>query len=670
MTIDITSFFFNSSIKGATATAAWGTSIGQNQSKSCRIEDEKPGVVELLTGMLYKSVSDLSRIDISAGSSKREVLLCALFDKVFVNEKLIDEISFTILLVRENTESHAGRLLISYPPYARVDGKATNSDAIKAMAEQLGCTETGCWFVHDISVKNQDELHFSAVVVDPSKPKIYHGKSKDRSKEWASLVDDKNEASLEDLARVLNGMYIHAVPLKQIAMVYAFVFTYGNYLVYNYKPDEVLKASGIKSAILPDLEKAYEIYRKVAKGGISLYNTGRLSLLDVSSPAAQTIYYGCPGTGKSFTVKKIAEGENDEKIIWYEKATATDKSCKKIDWVPSEDEKKNLTNNIFRTTFHPDYDYATFVGCYKPVMNPIIDSEGKKTDKKELSYDFVPQVFTNAYVCALRHPEDPVYLIIEEINRGNCAQIFGDLFQLLDRTNGVSDYAIRPDTELARYLESEDVPSESLRLPANLHIYATMNTSDQSLFPMDSAFKRRWAMEYMPIDYNCEKASKFTIEYGTGTSKETYPWLGFLKMVNEKILDATDSEDKQMGEFFIKSSIAEKEFINKVMFYIWNDVCKDFYNHRRVDPRFFMKVKNALPTEKHDYFTFAELFSERNADSRLIREFILYLESEYIKDHTDTTTDNETGHIIWDTDNSGTENTSNEETSAITEQEE
>jgi len=620
MTIDITSFFFNSSIEGATATAAWGTSIGQNQSKACRIEDEKPGVVDLLTGMLYRSVSDLSRIDISAGSSKREVLLCALFDKVFVNEKLIDGISFTILLVRENTESHAGRLLISYPPYARVDGKATNSDAIKAMAEQLGCTEKGCWFVHDISVKNQDELHFSAVVVDPSKPKIYHGKSKDRSKEWARLVDDKNEASLEDLARILNDMYIHAVPLKQIAMVYAFVFTYGNYLVYNYKPAEVLKASGIKSTILPDLEKAYEIYRKVAKGGISLYNTGRLSLLEVASPAAQTIYYGCPGTGKSFTVRKIAEGENDEKIIWYEKTTETDKSCKKIDWMPSDEEKKNLTNNIFRTTFHPDYDYATFVGCYKPVK-----------EAGELDYTFVPQVFTNAYVCALRHPEDPVYLIIEEINRGNCAQIFGDLFQLLDRTDGVSDYAIRPDTELAKYLASENVPSESLRLPANLHIYATMNTSDQSLFPMDSAFKRRWAMEYMPIDYSCEKASKFTIE----VAGKKYSWTKFLRMVNGMIVNATDSEDKQMGEFFIKSSITEKEFINKVMFYLWNDVSKDLYNPHRVQAPYFLRVKNRLETEQNDYFTFAELFEERNKGSRLLIEFFAYLESKYKENHPD-----------------------------------
>ena len=306
----------------------------------------------------------------------------------------------------------------------------------------------------------------------------------------------------------------------------------------------------------------------------------------------QTIYYGCPGTGKSHTVKIIAEGENGEKILKYEDGT----------------------NNIFRTTFHPDYDYATFVGCYKPVK-----------ERDAIDYKFIPQVFTNAYVCAYRHREDPIYLIIEEINRGNCAQIFGDLFQLLDRTNGESDYAIKPDTELAKYLASQGVPSEELKLPDNLHIYATMNTSDQSLFPMDSAFKRRWAMEYMPINYTQKKASKFTIE----VAGKKYPWIKFLEMVNERIVNATDSEDKQMGEFFIKGDVDEREFKNKVMFYLWNDVCKDLYNPRHVQGAFFLRVKNKLETEKNDYFTFAELFSDRNEGSRLLTEFFAYLESKY-----------------------------------------
>lgn len=341
-----------------------------------------------------------------------------------------------------------------------------------------------------------------------------------------------------------------------------------------------------------------------------------------NTKTAQTIYYGCPGAGKSFEVKKIAEGERGEKIIWYRKPTKEHSEGEKLDYQPTDEEKKTLANNIFRTTFHPDYDYATFVGCYKPCK-----------DENGLDYRFVPQVFTNAYVSALRHPEDPTYLIIEEVNRGNCAQIFGDLFQLLDRENGESIYELKPDTELARHLAKEGVPSESLKLPDNLHIYATMNTSDQSLFPMDSAFKRRWSMEYVPIAYSGTKADNYTITVGN----KQYQWIQFLQMVNDMIIDATTSEDKQMGEFFIKSSVSEKEFINKVMFYLWNDVCKDLYNPHRVMGAYFFRVKNKLENEKNDYFTFADLFTEKNKDSRLLHQFMLFLESKYKEQHPDFT---------------------------------
>ena len=172
MTIVITSFFFNSSIEGATATSAWGTSIGQSKSKECRIEDEKPGVLELLTGMLYKSVADKSRVDLSAGSQNREVLLCSLFDKIYINNQLLEGQSFALILVRERSKSHDGRLLISYPPYALVDGQPINQSTIEAMSTNIGCSSNGCWFVHDISIRNQDELHFSSIVVDKDKPKI------------------------------------------------------------------------------------------------------------------------------------------------------------------------------------------------------------------------------------------------------------------------------------------------------------------------------------------------------------------------------------------------------------------------------------------------------------------------------------------------------------------
>lgn len=316
-------------------------------------------------------------------------------------------------------------------------------------------------------------------------------------------------------------------------------------------------------------------------------------------PTAQIIYYGCPGTGKSRTVKEKTEGLDDEKIIEYK-------------------DDPELPTNVYRTTFHPDYDYATFVGCYKPVK-----------DGDKLDYRFIPQVFTKAYATACLHREDPIYLIIEEINRGNCAQIFGDLFQLLDRKkNGESEYPIVPDSELSRYLEKKGVkPFTELRLPANLHIYATMNTSDQSLFPMDSAFKRRWAMEYVPIDYEKEKAKALTITLDSG---KTYKWVDFLKAVNEKISLATDSEDKQMGEFFIKSSVTSDEFKNKVMFYLWSEICKDLYSTKGSGQKYFMRIEEQKTDPQtgiapQDQFTFSDLFSDRNKNDALLESFFIRL---------------------------------------------
>lgn len=529
MTIDITSFFFNSSIEGATATAAWGTSIGQNQSKACRIEDAKPGVQEMLIGMLYKSISDKSRLDISAGSSNREVLLFSRFDKVYVNDILMEDRSFVVLLVRENTESHAGRLIISYPPYAQIDEVAVNDMAIKEMASALGCTENGCWFVYDISVVNQDELHFSAIVVNPDHPMVYKGRSRDRSRAWADMVYDSEHGA----ARTIN----------------------------------VNAPTGIE---------------------------------------IQKIFYGCPGTGKSRTIKDKVEGDYGEKMMYF------DERGKVVDDPNSVKDKSKLTTNVFRTTFHPDYDYSTFVGSYKPVMNPVIGEDGYETGNEELAYEFVPQVFTNAYIRAwkslkddtLTDAEKQVYLIIEEINRGNCAQIFGDLFQLLDRKDCRSEFSIIPDAELRKHLAKEGLESNKLLLPENLHILATMNTSDQSLFPMDSAFKRRWAMEYVPINLDQKIAKEYTFKI----SDEEYSWVEFLRKINPLIRKATDSEDKQMGEFFIKGHVTEEEFVNKVMFYIWNDVCKDLYSASRISPLYFMR--SASGEDKKDVFTFAELFGD------------------------------------------------------------
>lgn len=320
----------------------------------------------------------------------------------------------------------------------------------------------------------------------------------------------------------------------------------------------------------------------------------------------QKIYYGAPGTGKSHEVKKLT-GE----------------------WI-SEGEEQDLPN-VFRTTFHPDTDYASFVGCYKPTMKPTSKEEKTLTGKdEEIVYEFVPQVFTDAYVYAYNNSDQPTYLVIEEINRGNCAQIFGDLFQLLDRKNGISEYSIKADKDLAKYLSEakdetgkdilsnkEGIKDGKLCLPANLHILATMNTSDQSLFPMDSAFKRRWEWEYVPINYDTSiKSGEFEVTIGD----KSYSWVGFIEKVNEKIFDLTQSEDKQMGNFFIKQSIDEKGFKSKVMFYLWYEVLRDETENNKY---FFYKKTSVEGKDVLSKFTFKDLFGDKATET--LQQFMEFL---------------------------------------------
>lgn len=314
------------------------------------------------------------------------------------------------------------------------------------------------------------------------------------------------------------------------------------------------------------------------------------SVIELYSPAPhepnaeeahlQIIYFGAPGCGKSHKVAEAIAGGDKE--------------------------------NIFRTTFHPDYDYASFVGCYKPEM-----------EEGEVKYAFTPQVFTKAYVHAWEHPNEKVYLVIEEINRGNCAQIFGDLFQLLDRKDdGTSCYPIHADKDLADYLQhvlngdaKRGIEGGNLCLPPNLHIIATMNTSDQSLFPMDSAFKRRWDWEYIPINYSDEvKSGQFVITI----NDKNYKWVTFLKAVNRHIRDLTHSEDKQMGNFFVKNSIEKEAFKSKVMAYLWHEVCKDEYG---TQGNFFRSYEEEKKDVKE--FSFNELYEE--VDYLLLQGFMAYL---------------------------------------------
>lgn len=309
------------------------------------------------------------------------------------------------------------------------------------------------------------------------------------------------------------------------------------------------------------------------------------TIIKVQNKKHQIIYYGAPGTGKSYIINETTKNES-----------------------------------VIRTTFHPDSDYSTFVGAYKPTTIQVtmrdvsghkIIEGGKEVKEDRIVYEFVNQAFLQAYIQAWKYYAETAvdteprkqYLIIEEINRGNCAQIFGDLFQLLDRNDtGFSDYPIYTDNDMRKQLlkafeglsisQYESINSlyngrnvieqvlkgEILLLPSNLYIWATMNTSDQSLFPVDSAFKRRWEWQYMPIGKGYDD-SRNELNWKICIGTNEYDWWSFIEKINLQIGSTTNSEDKELGFFFCKAQnnrISAETFVGKVIFYLWNDVFKDY----------------------------------------------------------------------------------------------
>jgi hypothetical protein len=301
----------------------------------------------------------------------------------------------------------------------------------------------------------------------------------------------------------------------------------------------------------------------------------------VMSPI-QKIFFGSPGSGKSYHIKS------------------------------------NYPGSWPRITFHPELDYQGFVGAYKPsvVRNPKGDT---------ITYRFVEEAFIKAY-CEAWKTVEPYYLIIEEINRGNCAQIFGDIFQLLDRGNdGFSEYPIicSPDVRehlaekladiarLSEYFEKSGSDDFSrMILPNNLNILCTMNTSDQSLFPMDSAFKRRWDWHYIPIDY--DDAQKFKIDL---ESEGEFKWGDLIYEINQRIKDHTQSEDKQLGNRFVSSvdcRISKNQFVSKVVFYLWSEIYKD--EHGTGNSVFTLEDENEL--------TFSDFFDKGKVNLKVTRKFI------------------------------------------------
>ena len=368
----------------------------------------------------------------------------------------------------------------------------------------------------------------------------------------------------------------------------------------------------------------YDNFIQLFKAEIPPFNVeNKVAKIDIDY-SIQQIFYGAPGTGKSHAVKTETEA-----------------------W-----EKRG---RVVRTTFHPDSDYSTFVGAYKPttesvqrsdIYNKPMTRDGVPVMEQIITYEFVEQAFLQAYIDAWKNRDEPEFLIIEEINRGNCAQIFGDLFQLLDRGNdGYSEYAIKADKDLQKHLckafedvEIADYPNvktgKELLLPGNLYIRATMNTSDQSLFPIDSAFKRRWDWKYAPITKGNDNGTE--LNWMIEVDGNQYDWWTFVRTINKHVFDTTNSEDKQLGFFFCKAMdniISAETFVCKVIFYLWNDVFKDFGFDDKI---FEDKEDNENPKLSFDKFYMAN----GKVNSEKIK---IFLSNLGINTSTDRNEDNENG---------------------------
>lgn len=573
MKLNLGTIEFNAEVATGGNTPAWGTEMGQGAGYKFSFEDMN----DLFPAMVYNAIENCKgRVfcPLGKGGNKQDdykYVIASLFTKVFVNGIHIPNASFVLLIVELlKGDHHVGRRTLKYNKKITLDGRNVNEDCFNKIGETFGLSEKATWFISEIDFVNQDELHFTAHFIDKENVVVYKTAA-ERTAAFVSMLDwSKKEKE---------------------------------HFLTNTKPQS---------------NKAFPL---------------------------QQIYYGAPGTGKSFDIDRITK-----------------------------------TYSTIRTTFHPDSDYSTFVGAYKPTMTkskvygaqgPVLDN-GSEVEENRITYTFIKQAFLKAYLGAWKKYADggdevqPQFLVIEEINRGNCAQIFGDLFQLLDRSsNGFSTYPIEADADLQKEIEnafseedeykiegdldvagavkgytsnygkslSEDIKSgRVLLLPNNLYIWATMNTSDQSLFPIDSAFKRRWDWKYVRITNGYERdeqgefrtdeqGNRIPLNWKIKADKNTeFDWWAFVQAIDNEIADKTDSDDKKLGYFFCKpqgdSKIIDAEtFVGKVIFYLWNDVFKD-------EDADIFKLGAKSPTFDQFYTEDAKT-GDIKADTEVVRLFLV-----------------------------------------------
>ncbi|MDD4070283.1 MAG: AAA family ATPase [Candidatus Izemoplasmatales bacterium] len=575
MLLDVGSLMFNMDLKVPGGNPSWGTDMGQGKGYKFSFEDSG----EFLTGMLYSSVKDIENVwcPLGKGGNRQdnyEYVIAGLFDDVYFNNTKIDNAKFLLLIVKQIANDagfHIGRRTLKYTPRLKYNNDEINDDCYAKIRNKMGISDDGAWFVNEIRIVNQSELHLIGYIVDKDNKKEF-ADTAERHDFVKELVENSGSVILEESSKDDSPSSI-----EQQFMVYLAELGKSQRTIKNYIDGikAVNKNFEVNLFDLLDFDAVMEIYNKIKDENEPFHAKDEqyhrtyssavkcfadfIKSLDSNEPkpfesgitnGENIVVYGTPGCGKSYYVENTL--------------------------LP----QKNITkNNKFRTTFFQDYTNTDFVGQVLPKING-----------ENVTYEFNPGPFTLALARALEVPNEHVALVIEELNRGNAASIFGDIFQLLDRKeDGSSRYEITNvniQDYLIKYFEKlgKAIELRTIKIPGNMSIIATMNTSDQNVFTLDTAFKRRWKFEKLKNEFINHKYENKLVP----GMHDDITWKDLVKSINLYIVENADmmmNEDKQIGVYFIEenrliekyvdaNSKNIKEFAYKLFEYLWDDVAK------------------------------------------------------------------------------------------------
>lgn len=569
MRLDLTSFMFGVELKGGAGTPAWGTALGQGAEKKLNPQSDN-----FYAGLIYSAIEDVSNVKCPLGkggavvvggqpNDKFSVDLASKFTKIYANGKKINGAMFILLVTKEKESVHAGRRTLKYNIKITYNENRINEECVNKMISALDLNENSAWLVYDIDIINQDELHFSVLVIDKNGKKVYEN-SDERKKDFERLLSENN-------IEINNELDSNTNQFKRNRIVFGAPGT-GKSFKLNTEKDQLVQSEEQYERVTFHPDYTYANFVGIYKPIMKMEDLKNNDIKDVLSVLNDQ--------------SKSAQQKHDELYDKFADEVGNTRLQTLVglyddgDFVPKNKSGED-TNTVFRNLGRAIRRYVKLVD---------------ESDSGNISYEYVPGPFMRLYVKAKKDPYNNYLLLIEEINRANVAAVFGDLFQLLDRKeDGTSEYPIEASEDIKKFLKKEGVElvNNKIEIPKNLFIWATMNSADQGVFPMDTAFKRRWDFEYIGIDAEEEKIKNRVIELKIENGCQYFTWNMLRKAINDHIAKNKINEDKQLGPFFVSEKIlnkvfddnnidetinSEEKFINvfknKILMYLFEDVFK------------------------------------------------------------------------------------------------